>query len=246
MACTQDDPCPVYAEIAGFQPLGQKLFLAGNIHDGSSTLFSLLLTSNDGGKSWTEPVERIKSAGLDRVMFADLEAGWISGHILQAIPRDPFFMITTDGGATWRRRPVFSEPRVSAIDQFWFESRTAGSMLLDRVQGAGSAGRYERYETMTGGDSWMIREVSSRKLALKGSREVVANLDWRLRADPKLKAHVIEHRDAGRWRTVAAFQVQVGECKPDLKPLAEPVAADPQAPADAPRRPAAPPKLRKP
>jgi hypothetical protein len=185
-------------------------------------MFSLFLSSSDRGRTWTEPMERIKSSGLDRVYFFDLEVGWISGHLLQAIPRDPFYLITTDGGNTWRKRQVFSEPRIGAIDKFWFESRTAGSMLLDRVQGAEGGARYERYETMTGGDSWMIREVSSKPLALKGAREVVANPDWRLRADQPSHAHTIEHREAGRWRKIAAFSVNVGECKPDFELLTQP------------------------
>ncbi|MBK5294424.1 MAG: hypothetical protein JJE04_22435 [Acidobacteriia bacterium] len=222
MSCTDQHPCLIYSEISGFQPLGDKLFLTGNIHDGSSTMFSLFLASSDRGGTWTEPVERMKSAGLDRVYFFDLEAGWISGHVLQAIPRDPFYLVTTDGGKTWRNRPVFSEPRVGAIEKFWFESRTAGSMLMDRVQGPEGGARYERYETMTGGESWMIREVSSKPLPLKGAREVVANPDWRLRADSASKAHTIEQRDAGRWNKVAAFSVAVGECKPNFQLLTQP------------------------
>ena len=239
MSCTDEQPCRIFSEISGFQPLGDKLFLTGNIHDGASTMFSLLLASSDRGRTWTEPVERIKSAGLDRVYFFDLEAGWISGHTLQAIPRDPFYMVTTDGGKTWRNRPVFSEPRIGAIERFWFESRKSGSMLMDRVQGAGAGGRYERYETMTGGESWAIREVSSKPLQLKGAREVVANPDWRLRADSASHAHTIENREAGRWRKVTAFSVDVGECKPNFQLLTQP-----PGPPEAETAPATPPPPR--
>jgi hypothetical protein len=248
MTCTERDPCPVYAEIAGFQPLGQKLFLTGNFHNGAFTMFSLFLQSDNGGRTWTEPIERIPNAGLDRVLFFDLEAGWISGHLLQTMPRDPFFMITTDGGKNWRRRPVFDEPRIGAIEKFWFESRTSGSLLFDRVQGAGNSARYERFETMTGGDTWMIREVSSKPLQLKGARDVVANPDWRLRADPATRSHIIEQRQDGRWQRVAAFLVQVAECRPEFHPLTEPPAPPEPAAPETPATPARPrsPSLKKP
>jgi len=248
MTCTEKDPCPVYAEIAGFQPLGEKLFLTGNFHNGATTMFSLFLVSSNGGRTWSEPVERIPMAGLDRVLFFDLETGWASGHILQALPRDPFFLLTTDGGNNWRRRPVFSEPRIGAVEKFWFESRTAGAMLFDRVQGA-DTGRYERHETMTGGDTWMIREVSSKPLTLRGAKDVVATPDWRLRADAS-GTHVMERREGTRWQRVAAFFVKVAECRPDFAPLEPPPPPEPATPAEpaappAPR-PAKPPALRKP
>lgn len=251
MTCTAEDPCPVYLELAGLQPLGAKVFLAGNLHNSESTMYSVLLASEDSGKTWTEPFERIRGAGLEQFQFLDFATGWVSGQLLGVAPRDPFFLLTTDGGVNWRRRPVLSESRISAIEQFYFESKNNGSLLIDRVQGTEAGARYERYETMTGGDTWMIREVSSKPLQLKGAKPLGPPADWRLRADSAAKAHFIEKRNGTRWQTVAVFQVQVGVCKPDLAALPEPppvveAPAEPTGPSGTPRRgPSRPPTLKK-
>jgi len=250
MTCTEEHPCPVYAQLSGLQPLGSKLFVTGNLHDGATTMYSLLLVSEDNGRTWEEPVDRMRGAGLEHIQFIDFETGWISGELLQALPRDPFFLLTTDGGKSWRRRPVYSEARIGAIDQFHFESRTAGTLVIDRMQ-SGEAGRFERYESMTGGDTWMIREVTQKRPRLRVSQETYANPDWRLQADAKSKAHRVERKNGARWETVAAFTVKVGECKPALSTLPEPPPAAPApitAPAGrlpAPTGPSRPPTLKK-
>lgn len=254
MTCTPDDPCAVYLELAAVYGLNSKIFLAGNLHNGSSTMFSVLLVSEDNGKTFEEPFERLKNAGLDRFQFFDNETGWASGGLLLALPRDPFLLLTTDGGKSWRQRPVFSESKPGLIEQFAFESKTAGIMLVDKGQGA--EGRFERYESMTGGDSWMVREVSSRPPKFKPPAPPAA--DWRLQADARLKAHSVERRVGERWERVAAFQIRVGECRPTANTIAEPAAPPEQIPevstkpvapepAVVPRRgPSKPPSLKKP
>jgi hypothetical protein len=222
MTCSAEDPCPVYLELSHLQPLGAKVFVSGNLHNGATTMYSILLASEDSGKTWMEPFERIRGAGLEQIQFVDFETGWVAGQLLGAVPRDPFFVLTTDGGKNWRRRPLFSEPRISAIEQFYFESRTRGALLVDRVQGTEAGARYELYESMTGGDTWMIREVSSKPLQLKGAKPLGPPPDWRLRADPAAKAHVIEKRAGQRWQTVASFNVLAGTCKPEAAALPEP------------------------
>jgi|GEM_PF-283060 len=250
MTCSAEDPCPVYADLTSIQSAGQRIFVAGNFHNGASTMYSLLLLSPDGGKTWQEPVERYRSAGLDQIQFFDMETGWISGQSFQALPRDPFLLLTTDGGATWRKKFIFNEARLGLIEQFLFDSRTSGSLLIDRGAGAEGGSRWERYESMTGGDSWMIREVSSTPLKLRASREAGVSTAWRLFADSRSKAQLVQRKSGESWQTVAAFAVQVGLCKPSESELAEPPPPpDPQpqtGPAVTPRRgPATKPTLRK-
>ena len=235
MACTEDEPCPIYADLHAVQPIGVKIFLTGNLHNGSNTMYSLLLASEDSGKTWAEAFERIHSAGLEQIQFFDFETGWISGGLLTALPRDPFFLLTTDGGKTWRRRPVFGEPRIGAVEQFWFDSRTSGQMLLDRVQGA-EAARYESYASDTGGDGWSIRQVSDKPLQLKGIPPASASAGWRVRADDRTKTHVIERREGTRYLPVASFLIKAGECKPPRTELKEP-----PSPPEPPTPPAPPP-----
>jgi hypothetical protein len=220
MSCSSDHPCPIYLELSGIQGVGERIFLAGNLHDGSATMYSVMLGSQDGGLTWTEPVERYRNSGLDQVQFFDFETGWVSGQTLAALPRDPFFLLTTDGGKTWRKREIFSESKVGAIDHFLFDSRTAGGVVIDRRL-SGSNSRYERYETMTGGESWMVREVNSQPLKLKATRPPAPS-PWRIRADAKLNAHIIEKQTGKQWTRVAAFLVSAGDCKPAESELVEP------------------------
>jgi hypothetical protein len=216
LSCAPDDPCPVYLELSAVEAVGNRIFLTGNIHSSSTTLYSVLLASDDAGKTWREPHERIRAAGLDRIQFVDFENGWISGGVLHPLPRDPFLLITSDGGKLWRRQPIFGEPRFGSILQFWFSSRTTGSMLMDRGQ-AGESGRYELYETPNGGESWLLREVNERPIK---SRHLsgTANADWRIRADAATKAYHVERHGGERWHVIAGFSVAIGACKPPEPP----------------------------
>lgn len=247
LACNSDEPCPLYLELSGVETAGNRIFLAGNIHTSTVTFASILLASEDGGHQWTEPYDRIRSAGFDQIQFIDFEHGWVGGQLLLTMPRDPFFLITGDGGKTWRRRPVFAESRPGAIQQFYFESANTGALIIDRTQTGDSGGRYERFESQTGGESWMPREVSAKPLELKNARP--ANAAWRLRADRATKSYQVEKRETSAWRSVASFVVEIGECRikePEAAPpppeLEAQPATPPPPPTAAPRKP---PSLRK-
>lgn len=224
LTCSLEEPCPVYLELAAADSAGDRLFVSGNLHTSSSTVSSILLASEDGGKTWTEPFERIPSAALDQIQFLDLENGWVAGQVAGALPRDPFFLITTNGGKSWIRRPIFSETRVGTVDHFWFDSRTAGTMTVDRTQAGESGARHELYESMTGGESWMMREVSSKPIALKRGRAPGSAL-WRVRADASSKSYLLEKQGSNQWIPVAAFLIAAGECKPEEGQLTEPAPA---------------------
>ena len=219
LGCTEDEPCPLYLEISAVEPVGNQIFAAGNIHSGASTLYSVLLASSDGGKSWREPFQRIRGASLDRILFSGFENGWITGQIVNPLARDPFLLITSDGGKNWRRQPIFSESRAGSIQQIWFDSRTTGSLIFDGGQSSEGL-RYELYESATGGDNWMVREASETPLRLKRMPAAPENSDWRLHADAASKSNRVEKRQGGAWRPVASFAVAIGSCKPP--PVKEP------------------------
>jgi hypothetical protein len=48
LACSEDDPCPIYLELAAIAGTGSRLIIGGNIHAAAVTLFSALLASEDG------------------------------------------------------------------------------------------------------------------------------------------------------------------------------------------------------
>ena len=153
LECSSDRPCPVYLELSAADSATGRIFVTGNLHTESATLYSVLLASDDGGETWTEPHPRIPFSVLEQIQFVDLQNGWVSGQSVQNGPRDPFLLATSDGGKSWKQKPVSEEPRPGAVEQFWFDSRNTGVLLVDRVQANETGGRHERYRTMTGGDS---------------------------------------------------------------------------------------------
>ncbi len=225
-SCSTHEPCPVYLELSSIEAVGPKIFITGNLHGERATVASILLASSDGGHTWTEPHARIRAAGLDQIQFFDFEVGWIAGQTLSGRPHDPFFLLTTDGGKTWRQRFVFDESHPGLVEQFWFDSRTNGTLLIDRGSAGETGARHELCESLTGGEAWNVRQVSAEPIRLRKTRDPSGNPDWRLRPDPAAKAYRVEHRDAGKWTTLATFPLRVGECK-----NVEPVFAEP-----APRR----------
>jgi hypothetical protein len=220
MTCTAEEPCPVYLEIVSIESSGNQIIAAGNLHSSSATLYSLLLTSSDGGKTWREPIERTRGAGLEQIRFYGFENGWISGQLLMPLPRDPFLLITRDSGKTWTRKPIFDDGRAGTILQFWFDSAKDGGMIIDRGQSSDGA-RYELYETPNGGDSWMVREASEKPMQRRRPPSSgVASI--RARADEKTKTYRLERNEGGKWNQIAAFLLPVDPCAPKEHQLAPP------------------------
>lgn len=215
LSCTAEEACPVFLELASVESVGNRIFVAGNIHTSTTSLASVLLASDDAGKTWREPYERIRLAGLDRIQFVDFENGWVSGEVQHPLPRDPFLLATTDGGKTWQSQSIFGEPEFGSILQFWFSSRNKGSLVIDRGR-AGESGRYEWYETANGGETWSLHQTSEKAMELPGAG---SKGDWRVRADSFTKSYRIERRAGSGWHSIAAFSVAIGSCKPPEVPV---------------------------
>ena len=212
-SCSEDAPCPVYLELGAAASAGNKFFVAGNIHSDAVTLYSVLLGSDDAGRSWREIHERIRSAGLDHLQFIDAETGWVGGQQLFPLPQDPFVLITTDAGKSWRPAPVFGENsdyHFGSIQEMYFSSKTNGSLVIDRSSG-GDPGPFALYESPDGGASWTVKEQSGKPLHLKGAP--VPDADWRVRVDGASKAFLMERRQGERWAVQASFAVNIGFCR---------------------------------
>jgi len=206
LGCTPEDPCAVFLELAAVEAVGAKLFLAGNVHTETTTLYGIVLQSEDGGKSWTEPVKRLRSAAFDQIEFLDFSRGWISGAIIEPLPRDPFLLLTTDGGTSWKQQAIFEEPRFGSIAQLWFDSAEHGEMVIDSD---GTPPRHERYESNTGGESWEMKESTANAIHLKTNKSAA----WRVRADAASKTFHVERHGSSGWETVASFVIHVADCK---------------------------------
>jgi hypothetical protein len=222
LACADDDPCSIYLELNAVAAAGKMIFLAGDLHAQSATLSSILLASDDGGLTWKEPFARVRAAALDQFQFYNAQDGWISGETVYPLARDPFFLITTDGGESWRNRAVTDDGGPGSIHRFVFDSPQHGELLVDGGKGA-EGGRYKRYESDTGGDSWSIRSATDTVPKMPGAP--AADPDYRIAAGRD--AYRIEKRTGGKWSSIAMFAVSPATCKsPPQKEAAPP----PEAP----------------
>jgi len=236
MSCTEEEPCAVYIELSEIETIGNRILVLGNIHSESTTLYSLLLSSEDGGATWQEPYERMRGAGLNHIQLIDFQNGWISGETVVPVARDPFFLITSDGGKSWRLRPVLAEGMGGAIRQFHFASVSSGMMVIDRMESE-DASRYELFDTPNGGETWMIRQTSEKPITLPQAAAGSAGAGWRVRADSRSKSFAIEKQEGEKWNPVASFLVQLAPCKPAprvLPPPPEPVPEPQETPVTPP------------
>jgi photosystem II stability/assembly factor-like uncharacterized protein len=203
LTCSEQETCPVFLELASAENVGPRLLVTGNLHTQATTLYGILLVSDDGGESWTELNGRLRAAALDQIQFVDSEHGWIAGLILEPLPRDPFLLATIDGGKNWRRLPLFQETIYGSIQQFHFDSAKSGELILE------TGNKIERYQTTTGGESWTLKESGTKQISL-GKEDA----NWRVSADNATKTNRVEKKlPADKWETVATFPIQVGECK---------------------------------
>jgi len=212
LSCSDDQPCPVFLELAAADAAGSRVVVSGNFHTEAVTLYSVVLASDDGGHTWTEPQQRIRGAALDRILFLDDKLGWISGEELFPIPQNPFLLVTEDGGKTWSRRPVINdaaEDRFGIVQQFSFADKDTGSLILDRGEAA-VTDRYALYESLTGGQSWNFVQESDKPPKLK---QAPPPSQWRVRVDAPTHSYHVEHRVGERWTGVGAFAVKVDPCK---------------------------------
>ena len=81
---------------------------------------------------------------------------------------------------------------------------------MDLIRPNETGARHERYQTMTGGDSWALDEVSAKELRLK--RGPAGDTPWRVRAGAG-SFRVEKNLGNGEWEGVAAFPIEVGSCK---------------------------------
>jgi photosystem II stability/assembly factor-like uncharacterized protein len=214
LICSEEEPCPVFLELNELEAVGSTLFLTGNLHTQTTTMWGLLLMSEDGGKTWTEPAQRLKTSALEHIQFVGLAKGWVSGVMLEPLPRNPFLMATTDGGKTWRRYPMFEDAHFGSVQQFWFESDKVGDLVLDAS--SGSTKKYELYSTQTGGDTWDVKEITKVQPRLTKARPRDTST-WRIRVDSTAKVYRVEQRVAqasgSQWQTIATFPVVAGACQ---------------------------------
>ncbi|MGH9627210.1 MAG: hypothetical protein ACRD7E_02435, partial [Bryobacteraceae bacterium] len=106
---------------------------------------------------------------------------------------------------------------------------TDGTLLMDRIQAGETGMRHELYESRTGGESWMLRQVDSKPIPVNPPEEPAA--DWRVRPDAASKSYRLENRQGNKWTPIASFLIAAGECKPPPPAEVEPPAPEEPPPA---------------
>jgi photosystem II stability/assembly factor-like uncharacterized protein len=228
LSCTDDEACAIYLELSAVVADGQKIVAAGDLHSNSATLGSVLLLSDDSGATWKEPAARIQGAALDQLQFYNPQTAWAAGETQYPLPRDPFFLLTTDGGETWRQRLIGEEGSAGAVQRFWFDSAQHGQAIVDAGKASASA-RYQTYESETGGESWALTGKRDQPPKLTHALPADDNSDWRLGPSKDGKAFLIERRADAQWTPVASFLIEVANCRSHAAELKEPAPPDDDA-----------------
>jgi hypothetical protein len=218
MSCNEGEPCAIYLELTAVVSNGRKVLAAGNLHSTSATLSSLLLQSDDSGATWKEPVTRFRGSAVEQLQFYDPMHAWAAGETEYPLPRDPFILLTTDGGGLWQERTVGEEGNAGSVQRFWFDSAEHGELIIDAGK-TSPGGRYLTYESETSGESWLLRGSDNRLPALRRAPVATEDPDWRIRTGKDGKAYQIEKRAGNAWEAVASFLIEVASCKGDTGPL---------------------------
>lgn len=206
--CTESS-CTVYTDLTSAAGRGNTILIAGNWHASSATLASVLLRSEDGGRTWRHPFAPVRGGSLDHIQMLDAATAWISGETVQPLPIDPFFLVTTDAGKSWDRVPLFEEGTPGSILEFVFDTKDHGTALVDL--GGGDA-RYEVWETETGGRGWTLKQTTQKQPKMPRGPEPM----WRIHPEEKLFR--LEHVEEGRWSPFASFAIRAAECKVPAEP----------------------------
>ena len=211
LVCNDVTPCSLVMELVAIGELGGAVFVMGNVHADAGTVSSVILSSDDGGKTWTEPLGRIPGGSLEVFRSVDAEHGWIGGQQWEADSSPiPFILSTRNGGKRWTDRYLWEEDdRNGMVLEFDFESPRHGFLIIERTNA--DVDPFELYETMTGGSSWNIREMTSEEPTIPFD-PVQAEDRWRLRSEASSDAYWVEEREGDDWKPIASFAPKVGTC----------------------------------
>jgi hypothetical protein len=220
MSCNED-PCPVFLELSAVAAKGRKILAAGNLHSASATLSSILLQSDDAGATWKEQAARVRGDAIEQLEYLDSDHAWAAGETEYPLPRDPFVLMTTDGGASWREHPVGEEGNAGSVLRLWFDSPEHGELIVDGGKTA-TSGRYLSFESETGGDSWKLSRTADRPTAPPHAPPTAEDPNWRIRTAKDGSAYEIENRGDDSWYPVASFLIETANCKIDPGQSVEP------------------------
>ena len=212
IVCSEVTPCELFLELTAVEAAGEKVFVVGNLHTAAATVSSLLLVGEDDGTTWREPAERYSGAALESIRFVDETNGWAMGGQRELDSSSkPVLLATQNAGKRWQRYPISQdEEHTGDIVEFHFDSKDHGLLIIDRARPDGDP--FELYESMNGGRSWLIRQITDRKPKLRNRPPVEPESDWRVHEDAAEGNYKVEQRREGEWEVRSRFGVEVGAC----------------------------------
>ena len=211
MICNAASPCEIELELTAAREAGEAVVVAGDLYSSSATVEAIILRTEDGGSTWVEAVDRMGGTALDEMQFVDGEHGWIVGRETIGGGQRPFLLASDDGGASWARREIEDdEDYRGAVLELRFDSPEHGMVIVERPAGLGDP--FEMRESFNGGRSWSLRQLTSERPALPGSRRRVVAPTVQVREEDGGELYVVERRSGESWEALGRFVAAAGVC----------------------------------
>lgn len=161
-----------------------------------------ILTSNDGGKTWTNRLN-LKDSSIGKFNFLDNKTGFAVGaHFPASDICEGLILKTTDGGLSWKNIPAdISE----CLEDIQFIDRQTGWIATDK-------GSF--YKTSDGGNTWTIvnqKPLTKKELFFINSSFLENNTGWTItrerefindKKDVIIDGDIYQTQDGGKtWRS---------------------------------------------
>lgn len=214
--CSADRPCELFLELVSIASEGDWMILAGEVHTTEATYESVVLTSRDGGATWTESAERVPAGGIESISIVDAQTAFVAGQQGDTATGEiPFLLVTDDGGVSWETRMVETggEKVEGLVVAFQADTTSHGYLTLEQLAATGDA--YRLYETYNGGRSWSIRQISADQPQIPGPRLAIKTENWSVRPDSASGEFIVAQRSSSSssgWADQGRFAGTVGAC----------------------------------
>jgi hypothetical protein len=214
--CSAERPCDLFLELVSIASEGDWMVLAGEVHTSAATYESVVLTSKDGGATWTESADRVAAGGIESISIVDAQTAFVAGQQGDTATGEmPFLLVTDDGGKSWETRTVETggEKVEGLVVAFQADTTSHGYLTLEQLAATGDP--YRLYETYNGGRSWSIRQISADKPQIPGPRLALRTEDWSVRPDSASGEFIVAKRSSSAlsgWADRGRFAGTVGAC----------------------------------
>lgn len=214
--CSGDRPCELLLELVSIASEGDWIVLAGEVHTADATYESVVLSSKDGGLTWSESADRVAAGGIESISIVDAQTAFVAGQQGDTATGEmPFLLVTEDGAESWETRMVETggEKVEGLVVAFQADTAAHGYLTLEQLAATGDP--YRLYETYNGGRSWSIRQISADKPQIPGPRLALKAENWSVRPDSASGEFIVAKRNSSAssgWAEQGRVAGDVGFC----------------------------------